>query len=90
MEGDHLPAEGHLEVLGQPVQPPGVLDRQDVGLGHRLPQPRADVAGLLEPGTLRSAEEFSRCTRCGHVYWRGAHARRIDELIAAATHSRPG
>lgn len=53
--------------------------------GGRLePVPKESVTDLLEPGTRRSYEEFSRCAACGRVYWRGAHARRIDALIARA------
>ena len=48
------------------------------------PVAKEEVAGLLEPGTRRSYEEFSRCTACGRLYWRGAHAARIDSLVAAA------
>jgi uncharacterized protein len=43
-----------------------------------------DVADLLEPGTRRSYADFSRCASCGRVYWRGAHARRIDALVERA------
>ena len=43
-----------------------------------------EVAHLLEPGTRRSVTDFSRCAACGRVYWRGAHARRIDALVEAA------
>jgi len=42
---------------------------------------KAEVADRLPPGTRRTFDEFSRCTACGRVYWRGAHARRIDALI---------
>jgi len=41
----------------------------------------------VEPGTRRTATRFTRCLGCGRVYWRGAHARRLDDLIAAATAS---
>ncbi|MGY1750043.1 Mut7-C RNAse domain-containing protein [Modestobacter sp. SYSU DS0511] len=68
---------------------PAPLTRCTACNGELTPVPRAEVADLLEPGTLRTADEFSRCTRCGRVYWRGAHSRRIDELIAAATRARP-
>ena len=50
--------------------------------GELVAVPKAEVADLLEPGTRRSYDEFSRCTACGRIYWRGAHARRIDELVA--------
>jgi uncharacterized protein len=46
--------------------------------------PKEAVADRLEPGTRRTVDEFSRCRACGRVYWRGAHARRIDAVVAAA------
>ncbi len=52
------------------------------------PVPKTEVADQLEPGTRRSFDAFSRCTRCGRVYWRGAHARRIDALVARAGAAR--
>ncbi|CCG01106.1 Mut7-C RNAse domain-containing protein [Blastococcus saxobsidens] len=52
--------------------------------GVLRPVAKVQVAALLEPGTRRSYDEFSRCAACGRVYWRGAHARRIDELIGTA------
>jgi uncharacterized protein with PIN domain len=52
--------------------------------GELVAVPKAEVADRLEPGTRRSYDEFSRCTACGRVYWRGAHARRIDEIVARA------
>lgn len=46
---------------------------------------KEEVADLLEPGTRRSYEDFSRCPVCQRVYWRGAHAGRIDSLVAGAS-----
>jgi uncharacterized protein with PIN domain len=40
-----------------------------------------DVAAGLEPGTLCTQERFARCRSCGRVYWRGAHARRLDRIV---------
>lgn len=57
--------------------------------GELRPAPKAEVADLLEPGTRRTVEEFPRCTRCGQVYWRGAHAARMDELVAGAVPTAP-
>lgn len=42
---------------------------------------REEVTDLLEPGTLRTYDAFSRCDSCGRVYWRGAHARRLEAVI---------
>ena len=54
--------------------------------GARLePVPTAEVADRLPPGTRRTFDEFSRCPACGRVYWHGAHARRIGELVGRAT-----
>jgi uncharacterized protein with PIN domain len=44
---------------------------------------KADVADLLPAGTRRTYDEFARCLSCGRVYWRGAHARRIEAMVAA-------
>lgn len=45
------------------------------------PVPKADVVHLLEPGTRRTQQNFARCTSCGRIYWRGAHAARLDRLV---------
>jgi uncharacterized protein with PIN domain len=44
-----------------------------------------EVADALQPGTLRTQERFARCRSCGRVYWRGAHGRRLDRLVARFT-----
>ena len=52
--------------------------------GVLAPVRRADVAALVEPGTLRDYEKLGACTACGKVYWEGAHHARISGLITAA------
>lgn len=52
--------------------------------GHLHPVRKEEVADRLRPGTRRTYEEFSRCGRCGQVYWRGAHARALDAVVRAA------
>jgi uncharacterized protein with PIN domain len=52
--------------------------------GVLRPAPQAEVAGLLEPGTRRTVEEFARCVACRRIYWHGAHGRRIEALVRAA------
>lgn len=44
-----------------------------------------EVADAVEPGTLRTQDRFARCRTCGRVYWRGAHGRRLDRLVARFT-----
>lgn len=46
----------------------------------------AEVAARLEPGTRRSYAEFARCLSCRAVYWRGAHSRRLEEVVRRAEH----
>jgi len=43
-----------------------------------------DIADQLQPGTLRTYSDYSRCTLCGRPFWRGAHARRLQAVVAAA------
>jgi len=46
--------------------------------------PKQEVLDALKPGTVRSYDAFARCRGCGQVYWRGAHARRLDRLVSDA------
>jgi uncharacterized protein with PIN domain len=52
--------------------------------GELVPVPKEEIADRLEPGTRRRYDQFVRCPRCDRVYWRGAHARRLDAVVAAA------
>jgi uncharacterized protein len=58
--------------------------------GPLSPIPKAEADPLLQPGTRRTYRTFSRCRSCGQVYWRGAHAKHLEALIAAAQRARPG
>ena len=89
-----LPAGALVRGTGPDEQLADVLDRFAPALapltrctacgGPLVAVPKAEVADRLPPGTRRTYDEFSRCTACGRLYWRGAHARRIDALIARA------
>jgi uncharacterized protein with PIN domain len=52
--------------------------------GRLAPARKADVEALLQPGTRRTYQAFSRCTACGQVYWRGAHSRHLEDIVASA------
>lgn len=52
--------------------------------GLLRPVAKAEVEGLLEPGTRRTYDEFARCQSCGRVYWAGAHHRRLRALVRRA------
>jgi uncharacterized protein len=88
------PDDQLADITDRFVTSPAPLTRCTACNGTLAPVPKAEVAHLLQPGTRRTVEEFSRCTRCRRVYWRGAHARRIDALLARlsdpAARPRPG
>ena len=44
-----------------------------------------EVEHLLPAGTRRSYTQFSRCTECARLYWRGAHATHLESIVATAT-----
>jgi uncharacterized protein len=52
--------------------------------GRLRPVPKAEVEAELKPGTRRTYQNFARCADCGRVYWRGAHDRRLERIVAAA------
>ena len=39
------------------------------------------VVDQLEPLTRRHYDDFARCSRCGQVYWKGSHHRRLQEVV---------
>ncbi len=52
--------------------------------GRLAPTRKLDVEDELPPGTRRTYQDFSRCAVCGRVYWRGAHAARLEAIVDAA------
>jgi hypothetical protein len=52
--------------------------------GPLSPARKPDVEQMLQPGTRRTYQAFSRCKACGHVYWRGAHSARLEAIVGAA------
>ena len=55
--------------------------------GLTSPVPKAEIEPLIQPGTRRTYQAFSRCQACAQVYWRGAHSNRLQALIATAQHA---
>jgi len=43
-----------------------------------------EAADKVERSTLDYYEEFWKCTRCGQIYWQGAHWTRIRKTLGAA------
>jgi len=52
--------------------------------GMLVPARKEEVEPQLKPGTRRTYAAFARCQACGQVYWRGAHASRLEATIDAA------
>jgi hypothetical protein len=48
-----------------------------------------EVRHLLQPGTRRSYTSFYWCAACRRPFWRGAHAWRLDAIVATATARHP-
>ncbi|MGK5171438.1 Mut7-C RNAse domain-containing protein [Geodermatophilus sp. CPCC 205761] len=80
------PDEQLADVLDRFSPPLAPLSRCTACGAGLVPVPKAEVADRVPPGTRRTIEEFARCPACGGIYWRGAHARRIDAMVDAATH----
>ena len=84
------PDDQLADVLDRFVSTLAPLTRCTACNGVLRPVSKAEIAHLLEPCTRRTVDGFSRCPGCGRVYWRGAHAARIDAMLHAATHQRRG
>jgi uncharacterized protein with PIN domain len=70
-----------LDRFGPPLAP---WTRCTACNGALAPARKADIEPLLEPGTRRTYQDFSRCQDCGRVYWRGAHSSRLEAIVQAA------
>lgn len=81
----HDPDDQLLDVLDRFAPDLAPLTRC-TACGARLEDvAKAEVAHQLPEGTRRTYEDFARCPACGRVYWQGAHARRIREVVRRAT-----
>jgi uncharacterized protein with PIN domain len=78
------PGEQFDDVLDRFAPPLHPWTRCTACNGEIRPVAKKDVEDRLEPGTRREHQEFARCDRCGHVYWKGAHHRRLAAIVARA------
>ncbi len=72
------------DVLGRFAPPLDPWTRCTACNGRIAPARKADVEAALEAGTRRTYQDFTRCESCGRVYWRGAHGRRLEAIVASA------
>ena len=78
------------DVLGRFAPPLAPWTRCTACNGPLTPASKPDIEQMLQPGTRRTYEAFSRCTACGRVYWRGAHSARLEAIVTAATRAAGG
>ncbi len=78
-----LPDDQLREVLGR-FAPPLAPWTRCAACNGTLAVAKSDVEPLLEPGTRRTYQAFSRCRTCGQVYWRGAHSQRLQRVVDSA------
>jgi len=83
VRGAH-PDDQLADVLDRFVPPLAPWTRCTACNGQLRPVAKTAVEGLLEAGTRRTYHEFAQCQSCGRVYWRGAHARRLEAIIRGA------
>src|SRR6266498_3595691 len=76
------------ELVAQAAREGRVVLTQDRGMLE--PVAKQQVRHMLEDGTLRSYHRFFRCRACGRPYWRGAHAGRLNAIVANALRGREG
>jgi uncharacterized protein with PIN domain len=78
------PDDQLCDVLGRFAPPLAPWTRCTVCSGLLSPARKADVEPLLQPGTRRTYQAFSRCGTCGRVYWHGAHSKHLEAVVASA------
>lgn len=82
--------------LGEVVARFGLADQARPGTrcprcnGLVAPVARAEVLDELEPGTRAAGyDRFARCGVCGQLYWAGAHADALADIVVTAIDAGP-
>jgi uncharacterized protein with PIN domain len=57
---------------------PGPLTRCSVCNTLLSPVAKQDVRDLVPPYVYDKSESFLRCEKCGKIYWKGTHVRRME------------
>lgn len=58
--------------------------------GELAPFPREEAARIVPPVIAEIYAEFSRCSSCGRVFWKGSHWERMKALAAETLGPIPG
>ncbi|MDR7302441.1 Mut7-C RNAse domain-containing protein [Haloactinomyces albus] len=83
------PAEQLADVLGRFAPGLNPWTRCLACNGELAAVAKSEVVDELEPGTRRCYDVYARCRSCGRVYWRGAHADKLDAIVAEARSMHP-
>ena len=78
------PDDQFADVLDRFAPPLAPWTRCPACNGRLSPAAKGSVDSLLRPGTRATYQAFSRCRSCGQVYWRGAHSRRLEQIVDSA------
>ncbi|MBH5333685.1 Mut7-C ubiquitin/RNAse domain-containing protein [Streptomyces pactum] len=78
------PDEQLRDVLGRFAPPLAPWTRCTACNGTLAEADKDAVQDQLEHGTRRTYDVFARCTRCGRVYWRGAHHAQLEAIVDRA------
>jgi uncharacterized protein len=82
------PDEQLADVLDRFVPPLAPWTRCTTCNGQLRRVAKPVVEPLLEPGTRRNYQVFAQCPACSRVYWRGAHAARLQAIVDRAGSGR--
>ncbi len=58
--------------------------------GMLVPVAKEEIVHRLPPGTRRHVDEFSLCSSCGKIYWRGAHYDELLRIVESARRAEAG
>ena len=79
-----------MEQLRQVIKGTGIVPDESATRctrcnGELMRVDRASVASEVPEGSLRTYDEFFRCSECGTVYWRGSHWDDIRRRLKSIT-----
>ena len=50
--------------------------------GKLAPVKKEDIIEQLQPLTRKYYDEFTRCTSCGQIYWKGSHFQHMQSMLS--------
>jgi uncharacterized protein with PIN domain len=80
----HRPAEQLDDVLARFAPKLAPWTRCTACNGVLRQTSKEEMHAILPDGTQRTYDTFAQCADCGQAYWRGAHAERLDAIVAHA------